>query len=278
MAWLLINLASAIVYDVLKEFAASEYDVSRFLLERGANLAVVSGFLGDIQLLTEHVRLLMRLHRARQDIRRVEEVREVVQEVLRGQKIAIEDSSADNSVDLLMENLVPAVRGLLKEELKRNRIYVADEADAVLSRGVPAAPGFGIGVPVIWKNEHIQLTTPFVLLIGNVDMSSKVDPRPAIEQSAAVITWDGGMTSHIAVGCRLIHRAAVIVSAPEADMLRRKRFLVVDGSSGMVRSYHRPPQVEGGSTETSKNEAGAIAERYKKRTKLQRDRAGRGRA
>jgi phosphohistidine swiveling domain-containing protein len=194
----------------------------------------------------------MRLHRAREDVRRADEVRQVVQEVLGGQKIVIEDTDADAAVDLLIANLFPVVQGLVREELKRNRVYVADEADAVLSQGLPASPGFGIGAPVRWKNQPIYLPTAYVLLISNRDTLGKHDPRPAMEQSVAVVTWDGGMTSHIAVACRTIGRAAVIVSAPEAEMLCRKKFLVVDGSTGAVRSYHRPPPVEASTAATPK--------------------------
>lgn len=194
----------------------------------------------------------MRLHRARDDIRRAEEVRQVVLNVLAGEKIVIQDANADAASDLLIENLFPAIRGVVKEELKRIRVYVADEADAVLSQGQPASPGFGIGAPIRWKNEPIHLAAPYVLLLSNRDTSGKPDPRPAMEQAAAVVTWDGGMTSHVPVACRTIGRAAVIVSAPEAEMLCRKKYLLVDGSTGAVRSYHHAPDIETSTAATPK--------------------------
>jgi phosphohistidine swiveling domain-containing protein len=251
LASVLINLASSMVFEFLRGLVAGEYDLSGFLQERGANVRTIIGFSGDIQTLTEHARILMRLYRAKEDQRRADEVRRVVQDVLAGQKITIADASADRATELLLANLVPTIQGVIKEELKKSRVYVADEADAVLSKGLPAAPGFGIGVPVLWKDRQIELIPPFVLLTPNTDASNKPDLRRAIEQSVAVVAWNGGMTSHIAVACRTIGRPAVLVSAPEADMLRPKKFLVVDGSSGTIRSYHHPPPpVESGSTAT----------------------------
>lgn len=249
----LINLAAAVVYDVLKELAAANYDVAPILQERGANLTVIAGFAAELRIFIEHARIFMRLHRAKEDVRRLNEVRDVIKAVLSNEKIAIENPDADAAFDILMANLVPAVQGVIKEELKKGGIFVADQADAVLSRGHAASPGFGIGAPVRWKRETIHHIAPYILLIGNQDAHGEPDPRLAIEQSAGVVSWDGGMYSHIAIACRIVRRAAVIISAQEAAMLERKKFLVVDGTNGEVRSYHhRPPPIEAYPYETRK--------------------------
>jgi phosphohistidine swiveling domain-containing protein len=247
LASFLINLASALAYDVLKEFSNVGYDVSKLLEGRGVNISAVTGFVGEISILLEHVRAFMRLYRAKQDTARSEEIRNAVQAVLDGQMLEIQDRSADVAVDLLMENLVPAVRGVIVEELKKKNVFVDTKADGVLTQGMPASVGFGFGPPVRWKGQRIDLTgRSYVLLVADSDIAHDIEPRPPLEEAAAIISWGGGMTSHVAVVSRALGRPAVIISASEVDMLMRRKFLLVDGSKGEVRSFHkRPDTIDG---------------------------------
>jgi phosphohistidine swiveling domain-containing protein len=244
LASFLINLASSIVYDALKSFGSEGYDVSKFLGEHG--LMAASSFVGEIDILLEHVRTFMRLHRAKQDINRGEEVRQAVHAVLKNEGLRIQDKGADAAMDLFMKNLVPAVRGVITEELKKQNVIVDTKADGVLTRGMPASEGRGFGPPVRWKGQRIKLSErSYVLFVSNSDISPEAEPLPKLEEAAAIISWGGGMTSHVAVSSRAVGRPAVVIAAAEVDMLLRRKFLLVDGSAGEVRSFHsRPRTVE----------------------------------
>ena len=241
LASFLLDMASAIVYDVLKEFAADNYNILKFLEDRGVTGAALTVFVGDIGVFVEHVRLFMRLHRLKRDVARADEICSVVQAVLSHREFEVDDS-ADTAVDLLMANLVPAIRGILKTELKEHGVHIADTADGILSEGLAVSPGFGFGVPMRWHGGHAaHEISGYVLLLDERDVHGGVDSRPHMEEAEAVVFWDGSMTSHVAVICRGIHRAAVMVPMPEAEMLARKSFLAVDGSNGKIRGYHNRP-------------------------------------
>jgi phosphohistidine swiveling domain-containing protein len=239
----LINLASAVVYDVLKEFANSGYNVSALLLARGADIASAVGFVEQISTILAHVRTFIAIHRAKQDERRRGEVVKVVQGVLDGRQLDFHSSDAADAAELLIKNLVPAVRGILAEELEKQLVIVDTAANGVLTRGVGASPGVGFGPPVRWDAMKISSErTPHVLFIVEGALEVESSLSILIEEAAAVVTWRGGMTSHIPIACRGVGRPAIIVKEEEAEMLMRRKFLIVDGRAGLVRSFSRRPK------------------------------------
>ena len=247
LASFLINLASSVVYDVLKEIINEGYNPSKLLEAHGVTMMAATAFVSETNILLEHVRTFMRLHRAKQDVTRAEEIRNAVRAVLHNEMLRIQDSRADAAVDLLMKNLVPAVRGVIAEELKKKKIFVDTKADGVLTQGLPASEGYGFGSPIRWKGRRIELAErTYVLLVSDSDISQDVEPRPLLEEASAIVSWGGGMTSHVAVASRAVNRPAVIIAASEVDMLLRRKFLLVDGSTGEVRSFHRKPDTISG--------------------------------
>jgi phosphohistidine swiveling domain-containing protein len=242
LASFLINLASSVVYDILKELTAEGYDVAKLLQARGVDLSVAIGFVQQIDVLVAHVRTFLALYRAKQDIARLDEIRKVVQDVLHGQKITFDSKEADVAIELLMKNLVPAVRGVVSEELKRQRVFVDSKANGFLTRGIGASPGLGIGSPVRWSPGRASFEVGHVLFIVDEGMKMQSVLLALLEEAAAVVTWNCSMTSHIPVVCRGIGRPAVIISEEEVPVLMRRKFLVVDGAAGHIRSFHTRPK------------------------------------
>src|ERR1700733_12562955 len=82
LASFLINLASSVVYDVLKEIINEGYNPSKLLEAHGVTMMAATAFVSETNILLEHVRTFMRLHRAKQDVTRAEEIRNAVRAVL----------------------------------------------------------------------------------------------------------------------------------------------------------------------------------------------------
>ncbi|WP_441279614.1 PEP-utilizing enzyme [Tardiphaga sp. 172_B4_N1_3] len=239
----LINLASSMVYDTLKEFANAGYDISKLLSIRGGDLGSAVGFVEQINTLLLHVRTFIAIFRAKQDSARHEEIRNVVQGVLNGRKIEFDSVEAGSAVEILMKNLAPAIRGVISEELKKQRVFVDTPANGVLTEGIGAAPGVGCGPPARWDEIRVSAErTPHVLFIVESGLRIKSSLLVLVEEAAAVVTWNSSMTSHIPIACRGVGRPAIIVSEEEAKMLLRRKFLIVDGTAGLVRSFHRRPK------------------------------------
>ncbi|MFC1459347.1 PEP-utilizing enzyme [Microvirga arabica] len=243
LASFLINLASSLTYDLLKDLIAQNYDLSKLLDVRGVTPAIVGAFTSDIPLLIAHVKTFIGLHRMKFDLNQAAELERQVARVIEKREAPVPGVDAEQVVDLLMKNLVPAVKGIVKEELERKGVFLADNTNGVLTRGLPASPGYGFGVPIRWTNDLItQPRERYVLLISDKDVQPANDVLPLMEGASAVVSWFGYMTSHVAVTCRGIGRPAVIVTPQLADMLGRKNFLVVSGTEGEIRSYHSRPE------------------------------------
>ncbi|WBU29435.1 PEP-utilizing enzyme [Rhodopseudomonas palustris] len=240
LASFLMNLASSLAYDILKELANDGYDVARLLRGRGIDLSLVGGFIGQIDVLTAHVRTFLALHRAKQDETRSEEVRNILSNVLEGQRLKLNVEDVDAAVELLMKNLEPAIRGVIAEEMKKKNIYVDTKANGVLTRGLGVSPGLGYGPPACFDPENPESIPKNVVLL--IEGKTGTFALSCLEAAVAIITWDCRETSHVPVMCRGIGKPAVITAREEADMLLRRKFLVVDGSSGLIRSFRIRPK------------------------------------
>jgi phosphohistidine swiveling domain-containing protein len=242
LASILINLASSLTYDILKEFANDGYDVARLLRDRGIDLGLVGGFIAQIDVMLAHVRVLIALHRAKQDEARSEEVRNIVSEVLEGRALKLNVEDVNVAVELLMKNLKPAIRGVIAEELKKRRVHVDTKANGVLTRGAGVSPGMGYGAPTYFNLENLHSPPEHGVLFVEGKTGPSASVVSCLEVAAAVVTWDCGDTSHVPVMCRGIGKPAVITTREEADTLLRRKFLVVDGSSGLIRSFRIRPK------------------------------------
>jgi phosphohistidine swiveling domain-containing protein len=198
--------------------------------------------------LLEHARVAMWMHRAKQDDARVAELQNIMKRVIEGEELrVVHDIKVQADFDLFVANVLPVIRGAALAELERHAVHVALPTNGVLTRGLAAATGFGFGWTRAWDGEAVAErpvadTHRFVLLISDRDIDRTRDPKLWLEAADAVVGWDGGMTSHVAVACRSVNRPAVLVSSDEAQMLLRRPFLVVDGTAGVIRSFEPPPE------------------------------------
>ncbi|MFO7833623.1 MAG: phosphoenolpyruvate synthase [Halohasta sp.] len=112
----------------------------------------------------------------------------------------------------------------------------AETDDDVLVRGVSASPGTASGeVRLVRKLDHLDQVTE-----GDVLVSSMTTPDmvPAMQRAAAIVTDEGGMTSHSAIVSREMGVPAVVGTRTATDVLESGQQVVVDGEMGTVSESH----------------------------------------
>ena len=108
----------------------------------------------------------------------------------------------------------------------------AGAEDGVLVRGVSASPGTASGeVRLIRKLDHLDQVTE-----GDVLVSSMTTPDmvPAMQRAAAIVTDEGGMTSHSAIVSREMGVPAVVGTRTATEVLDHGQRVTVDGEMGTV--------------------------------------------
>jgi len=232
----LINLASSVVYDVIKDLMAQGYFIQPLLSTRQLSAESVASLQNDTPLLIRHAIILYKLFKmkASQDKRVIDIISET----------AFSENTLENLLPIengetfvFFDNIELAARGLIYEELRRADVHVATKADGVLVLGLPVAGGFGRGATVAYTPGLKEPSTPYVLAVPPQIVTRDTKIQNLMEAAQALLSWDCGMTSHFSVTCRSIRRPAVVVEQSALQMLLRKPFLVVEGSNGTVRGF-----------------------------------------
>ena len=109
--------------------------------------------------------------------------------------------------------------------------------DGVLVRGVSASPGTASGeVRLIRKLDHLDQVTEGDVLVSTMTTPDMV---PAMQRAAAIVTDEGGMTSHSAIVSREMGVPAVVGTRTATEVLDHAQQVTVDGEMGTV-SEGRP--------------------------------------
>jgi pyruvate, water dikinase len=143
------------------------------------------------------------------------------------------------------------------QEQERHPQVVALEALPLLLTGDPASPGIVSGpVKILRDAGEIEKVS-----VGDVLVAPQTNPDyvPAMKKAVAVVTDQGGRTSHAAIVSRELGIPAVVGTAHAATTLADGMLVTVDGSTGKIyRGTYRKPA----------EEAKAPAELIKTRTKV----------
>ncbi|WP_448579834.1 pyruvate, phosphate dikinase [Thermaurantiacus sp.] len=138
------------------------------------------------------------------------------------------------AVEMEAEGLVPRAEALARvteaqlAQLVRPILSVTTDV-APLARGTPASPGAGAGRAVADGDALARLGAPAVL----VRPLTSPEDVPAMMAAAAVVTAEGGATSHAAVVGRALGKP-VVTGCGAAVLSLMGRQLTVCGSSGRV--------------------------------------------
>jgi pyruvate,water dikinase len=105
-------------------------------------------------------------------------------------------------------------------------------ADDVLVRGVSASPGTGSGaVRIIKKLDHLDQVTGGDIIVSKMTMPDMV---PAMKRAGAIVTDEGGMTSHASIVSREMGVPAVVGTRDATNVLENGQIVTVDGDMGTV--------------------------------------------
>lgn len=117
----------------------------------------------------------------------------------------------------------------IKVKTEKNDIKIAE---APILTGSPASPGMGTGVVKILKSpkEVGRIAKGDVLV---APMTSP-DYVPAMKKSAAIITDEGGQTSHAAIVSRELGIPCVVGTKDATKVLKDGQIVTVNGESGQI--------------------------------------------
>jgi pyruvate,water dikinase len=127
------------------------------------------------------------------------------------------------------------------------------EAARVLVRGLPASPGVATGVARVILDPRSPEAEKFQK--GDVLVTRMTDPDwvPLMKKAAAIVTDEGGMTSHAAIVSRELGIPAVVGTGNATKVIKTGMLVTVDGSRGVV--YEGRVEIGG----KKKEEAAAVA-------------------
>jgi len=107
-----------------------------------------------------------------------------------------------------------------------------DEDGGVVVEGIGAAPGTASGkVRIVRKLDHIDRINEGDVLVAE---ETTPDMVPAMKRSAAIVTDEGGLTSHAAIVSRELGKVAVVGTGNATEMLEDGDTVTVDGDKGKV--------------------------------------------
>ncbi|PIZ47994.1 phosphoenolpyruvate synthase, partial [Candidatus Woesebacteria bacterium CG_4_10_14_0_2_um_filter_39_14] len=118
--------------------------------------------------------------------------------------------------------------GTVKKETKDNRM---PGLTPVLT-GAPASPGIGSGeVKIVRKNKEISKIKDGDVLVAKM---TSPDYVPAMKKASAIITDEGGLTSHAAIVSRELGIPCVVGTKDATTKLKEGVIVTVDGEIGEV--------------------------------------------
>ena len=110
---------------------------------------------------------------------------------------------------------------------------VGHSVDDVVVRGVGASPGTGTGaVRIVRKLDHLDQVTDGDVIVSKMTMPDMV---PAMKRAGAIVTDEGGMTSHASIVSREMGVPAVVGTRTATEVLQNGQTVTVDGEMGTVR-------------------------------------------
>ncbi len=120
-----------------------------------------------------------------------------------------------------------------KAKVKGKKIVKLAEAK-ILVRGLPASPGVGAGVAKVIFDPHSKEAQEFKE--GDVLVTKMTDPDwvPLMKKAAAIVTDEGGMTSHAAIVSRELGIPAIVGTGKATQVIKSGMEVTVDGGKGVV--------------------------------------------
>ncbi|HLE48661.1 MAG TPA: phosphoenolpyruvate synthase [Patescibacteria group bacterium] len=116
------------------------------------------------------------------------------------------------------------------EDKKKDEIDLIGQTPVL--QGTPASPGIGSGpVKVLSGPKEISKVRSGDILVAKM---TSPDYVPAMKKASAIVTDEGGLTSHAAIVSRELGIPCVVGSKTATHDLRENTVVTVDGSKGLI--------------------------------------------
>ncbi len=125
-------------------------------------------------------------------------------------------------------------------------------ADAPVLKGAGASPGLGVGhVKILKDASEINKVHSGDVLVAPM---TSPDFVPAMKKAAAIITNEGGQTSHAAIVSRELGIPCVVGTSEATTVLKEDEVVTVDGGKGLVYRGSKIKKLEGALPKKEKKE------------------------
>lgn len=131
-------------------------------------------------------------------------------------------------VEIVQER--PSIRA--EEKVETMEIGKKEEKGSIILKGLPASPGFATGrVRVILDISDLPSMQSGEILVTKMTTPDFV---PAMRKASAIITDEGGLTSHAAIVSRELGVPAVIGTEKATSILKNEMLITVDANKGII--------------------------------------------
>lgn len=156
----------------------------------------------------------------------------------------VEWAIVDGEVFMLQSRPITTITGedeSAAADPDEREITTDTDENEVLVTGVSASPGVGSGaVRIVRKLDHLDQVTEGDIIVSKMTMPDMV---PAMKRAGAIVTDEGGMTSHASIVSREMGIPAVVGTREATRVLENGQQVTVDGEKGIVRAGE-PPEAE----------------------------------
>ncbi len=136
-----------------------------------------------------------------------------------------------------------------KTQKLQNSSQVQSENSAPILKGIPASPGIGTGKVVILKSpKEIDKISKGDVLVAPM---TSPDYVPAMKKASAIITNEGGMTSHAAIVSREMGTPCVVGTKKATEVLKEGDIVTVNGKTGEIYDGNKTQGIKDSKTQSN---------------------------
>ena len=120
----------------------------------------------------------------------------------------------------------------LKKFIAKHKLFLAEEKQEESIKGMTACKGVARGkVGVIFNSEQVKDFNADILITP----MTAPDFLPAIERAKAIVTDEGGLTSHIAIVARELNKPCIMSTRRATRVFKDGDMVEVDANNGIIK-------------------------------------------
>lgn len=143
----------------------------------------------------------------------------------------IEWALEKNKLYIVQTRPVTTIKDSKTQKPEDSKQVKTENTQAIL-KGIPASPGVGTGKVVILKSpKEIEKISKGDILVAPM---TSPDYVPAMKKASAIVTNEGGMTSHAAIVSREMGTPCVVGTSQATKVLKEGDVVTVNGKTGEI--------------------------------------------